>query len=263
MESDLLTTGEVARLCGVTPDAVLKWIKKGRLHAIRTAGGHYRVSRGECAAMRAQKNPDAPLCQPGGARAALDRPLRCWEYFGGGGAPSETCRKCLVFRAKVERCYEVAEFGETVGHQRKYCKTDCQNCPFYRACSGLATEMLIITPDEALTKRLRRTADDDKLSLRFARSGYEGSVLVGTHFPAVVVMDSALPEVADGRLVEAIATDQRIPSARIFVASRKGTEARVERLGVSVIPAPFTRTHLEQIAETLASRAGASPSRAA
>ena len=42
---DLLTTGQAARLCSVTPDTVLKWIKKGRLRGVRTAGGHYRIER--------------------------------------------------------------------------------------------------------------------------------------------------------------------------------------------------------------------------
>ena len=38
-----LTAGKAALLCSVKPDTVLKWIKKGRLPAIRTVGGHYRV----------------------------------------------------------------------------------------------------------------------------------------------------------------------------------------------------------------------------
>ena len=47
----LLSTGDVAKLFGVTPDAVLKWIKKGKLPATRTAGGHYRVTREACTAL--------------------------------------------------------------------------------------------------------------------------------------------------------------------------------------------------------------------
>ena len=40
---DLLWTGQVARLCGVTPAAVFKWIRAGALPASRTPGGQYRV----------------------------------------------------------------------------------------------------------------------------------------------------------------------------------------------------------------------------
>jgi len=38
-----LTTGEVARYCDVSTNAVKKWIRNGRLKAFRTPGGHFRV----------------------------------------------------------------------------------------------------------------------------------------------------------------------------------------------------------------------------
>jgi len=41
--SKLLTTGEVARYCDVSTNAVKKWIRNGRLKAFRTPGGHFRV----------------------------------------------------------------------------------------------------------------------------------------------------------------------------------------------------------------------------
>ncbi len=43
-KSNLLTTGQAAKLCEVTPDTVLKWIRKGRLRGGRTAGGHFRIN---------------------------------------------------------------------------------------------------------------------------------------------------------------------------------------------------------------------------
>ena len=43
MNSRMLTTGQAARLCSVTPDTVLKWIRSGSLSARRTAGGHHRI----------------------------------------------------------------------------------------------------------------------------------------------------------------------------------------------------------------------------
>jgi two-component system response regulator VicR len=41
--SRLLTTGEIARYCDVSTNAVKKWIRSSRLKAFRTPGGHFRV----------------------------------------------------------------------------------------------------------------------------------------------------------------------------------------------------------------------------
>jgi excisionase family DNA binding protein len=37
-QRNLLSTGRAAELCSVTPDTILKWIKRGRLSGVRTAG---------------------------------------------------------------------------------------------------------------------------------------------------------------------------------------------------------------------------------
>jgi len=39
------TTGEIAKFCDVTINAVKKWIAAGKLPAFRTPGGHYRIER--------------------------------------------------------------------------------------------------------------------------------------------------------------------------------------------------------------------------
>lgn len=39
----ILTTGDVARYCGVSRMGVLRWIRQGKLKAYRTPGGHYRI----------------------------------------------------------------------------------------------------------------------------------------------------------------------------------------------------------------------------
>jgi len=43
----LLTTGQVARFCGSSPSAVLKWIRAGKLPTYSTPGGQYRVTTEE------------------------------------------------------------------------------------------------------------------------------------------------------------------------------------------------------------------------
>ena len=252
MES-LLSTGDVAKLFGVTPDAVLKWIKKGRLPATRTAGGHYRVSREACSALGLENsngNETAPSTAAGRDRERL--PQRCWEYFGGQGAPPETCLNCLVYQARAQHCYKLAELGREAGCGHNFCTSNCQECPFYRACHGMATAVLVISRDEALTHRLERHTDAGRVSLRVAISGYESATLIGTFRPAVVVMDSDLPEVRDGMLADSIARDERIPGVRVFVACREGDQEAVTRLGMPTLAAPFTAEQVEQLAESVA-----------
>ena len=42
---EFITTGFVARQCGVSKVTVLRWIEKGRLVAFRLPDGHYRILR--------------------------------------------------------------------------------------------------------------------------------------------------------------------------------------------------------------------------
>ena len=248
MESDLLTTGEAAKLCGVTSDAVLKWIKKGRFPAIRTSGGHFRIARKTLETL-GYGEPDA-ASQPDPA------PERCWEYFCRDLAPPEKCKECVVYRARIEKCYEVAELGDTIGHNRQFCRATCENCSFFRASNGLATTVLVVTSDEALVDKFTTQANAANVALRFARCGYESAMLVETFHPSVVVMDSVLPEVRDGRLADSMIQDERIPGVKLIVAQRKGDKAPPGR-GASVMPAPFTVKKIERLVQDLVRSADA------
>ena len=128
MDSQLLTTGEVAKLCGVTPDAVLKWIKAGKLPAARTPGGHFRVSRETCTAMGLGETPLEEPQHTTTPDASLNKEEhRCWEFFGQDGAPREACLKCVVYLAGAQHCYKLAELGKQTGHTRNFCgKDDCE-----------------------------------------------------------------------------------------------------------------------------------------
>ena len=53
----LLSTGQVARLFGVSPSTVTRWARLGILAAIRTPGGHYRF-RERDARRAALSSPD-------------------------------------------------------------------------------------------------------------------------------------------------------------------------------------------------------------
>ena len=44
-EEQLLSTGDVAEIYGVTANTVLRWCKEGLIDSIQTIGGHYRIPR--------------------------------------------------------------------------------------------------------------------------------------------------------------------------------------------------------------------------
>jgi len=52
-ERRYLTTGDVARKCGVSPASVKQWIAKAKLHALRTPGRHFRIPLEEFRRFRA------------------------------------------------------------------------------------------------------------------------------------------------------------------------------------------------------------------
>jgi molybdopterin-binding protein len=45
--SELLTPMQAARVAGVSYPTIKQWIYKGKIHATKTAGGHYRIPRRE------------------------------------------------------------------------------------------------------------------------------------------------------------------------------------------------------------------------
>jgi len=262
MDREFLSTGEVARLCGVTRDAVVKWIKSGKLSATQTPGGHYRVARGvgealsqDCSGGRFPEKTESPAEGQGGEAEGA---VRCWEYFGEEGAPREVCKGCLVYLARAQRCYRLAELGEESGHRLHFCRNECRTCAYYRACQGLATEVLIVTDDEALTHRLLMRADPEKVSIRFARSGYEGSAIVSSFSPALIVLDSSLAEVRNGQLPRSMVEDDRIPGSRVMVAVRGGTRLQPFE-GVQALSAPFTAGQIEKLAQEAAGRLAGAP----
>ena len=46
-----LTTTAAAAMCGVHPDSITRWIKQGRLPAVRLPGGRWRVHEGDVRAV--------------------------------------------------------------------------------------------------------------------------------------------------------------------------------------------------------------------
>jgi len=59
-EGTIFTTHQVARIVGVNPGTVVRWIREGHLGAHRTLGGHNRIDRDELVRFLADCGRDQP-----------------------------------------------------------------------------------------------------------------------------------------------------------------------------------------------------------
>ena len=239
-EHTLLTTGQAAKLCEVTPDTILKWIRKGKLHGTRTAGGHYRINPQDLEphvpeGRLVQQGQETPRC--------LAQQLHCWEYLSDGGAVRDDCKRCVVYRVRAAQCFQMAEMETDVGHAKQFCRDSCEDCVYFRRVQGMPTNVLVISRDETLADRLL-SEENPSIALRLARTGYEASAIIQQFQPAFVVVDEELLTFEGGALLESLAADSRLAGVKIVLSVRHGTahsNRGIQRsdLVFSVIEKPF------------------------
>jgi len=237
MRSRQLTTGQAAKLCAVTPDTILKWIRGGRLPARRTAGGHHRIDlrdlerlvpsirTGMSRDVGDEARPEAdfvlvrePANQGNVIVPRQGRHFRyCWE-FNGGGRVMDGCRACAVYKMRAHRCYEVAALQTDVGHNGVFCEKTCAECEYFKKVHGQNTNVLVVTDDESLAGRLLAHAEDSGFNLRVADCEYSCSALVDTFRPDFVVVDCALGRNRSRDICDHVTADPRIPFVRVVLA---------------------------------------------
>jgi len=258
---DLLTTGQAAKLCAVTPDTVLKWIKKGKLNASRTAGGHYRVAlpdlepflaefgQNDQERVRTQGRTPTNGNQPSSANTEDDPP--CWEFLADGGELNGACRNCVVYRVRATRCFLMAGLESDVGHAREFCEGSCEDCAYYQRLKGGNAQIIFVTADRDLESQIA-CLDESSLNLRFARNGYEASALVPEFRPEILILD--LDGLSDQgfSILDSIAADPRLPHVQVILVVPPGALDRVlqrprHRLVVSVLEKPQVCGHLSDI----------------
>lgn len=252
----VLTTSQAAKLCGVTPDAVLKWIHKGRLEAKRTAGGHFRIERRRLESLipSLNKAKAAPSESP-----QAQMPARhCWEYMSDGGALRQECKRCVVYRLGVSECFLMADQEPATGRARPFRRNSCQNCGYYRQVKGLATKVLVVSPDADVLGHIDGEENESVL-LQAVGNTYEASAIMEEFHPAFVVVDEQLLAGENG-LIESLAADPRVPGLSIILlvghsTSRKRNETE-DRLIHSVIEKPIS---LHQISDAVDGFRGACP----
>jgi excisionase family DNA binding protein len=238
---ELISTGQAAELCSVTADAVLKWIKSGRICAGRTAGGHYRIQK--AALMRfLDSNQD-------GQRAVPERVFRfCWEYYGKAGQPMETCHGCVVFRSRAMRCYEINRLPFEGEHARAFCPGSCDECEYYRVVQGQRLNVLVIADDPRLLQELTQAPDHRDFKIRLAADEYECSMIIENFRPDYVVINSSMGKERCQVLIKRLATDPRIPFVKAIMAgSRIRVPAECEKMIFAFVDSPVTISGIEKL----------------
>lgn len=260
-KADLLTTGQAAKLCAVTPDTVLKWIKKGKLKASRTAGGHYRVALPDLEPFLAEFGQEVQETRtsppPGKPRLVEDdrQPEEneppCWEFLSEDGELHDSCRNCVVYRVRATRCFLMAGLDSDVGHSREFCQGSCEECVYYQRMKGGTAQVIFVTADPDLESQIE-CFDEGTIQIRFARNGYEASALVQEFRPEILILDmEGLPDQGFSML-DSIAADPRLPHVRVILVVPPGALERVlqrprHRLVVSVLEKPQVCGHIADI----------------
>jgi len=236
----LLSTGKVAKALSVTPDTVLKWVKSGRLPAIRTAGGHYRVAQQEVDRLVAS---DAVLLEPPARRNFV----HCWEFYGTEVGPNARCLECLVYRAQAIRCYEMSGLEAETGYVGAYCTTSCDECEYFRDVVRRCRKVLIVSESSDLRRRLLDDTAASSLEVKFAGSEYECAAACAEFRPDYVVIDGALSKRERSSLCSHVAADPRIPGVTIIMAvPEKGAAAAVAEEGADrAVPRTLDLAELE------------------
>lgn len=122
----VLTTGQAARCCFVSPDTIVNWIKAGRLTARRTVGGQYRIMLEDLHAfmqaegMSPQEDPDA----------SDQRPM-CWQFHtqADAGKPGPSpCADCMAKHLGVRDCFKLMGLRPQSGRAHG----NCEECAYFQ-----------------------------------------------------------------------------------------------------------------------------------
>ncbi len=209
-----LTTGQMAKLLSVTPDTVLKWIKQEKLPALRTAGGHYRVSPDVLDALRLQEkispHRDFPMEK---------QLLYCWQFFAENGKTRPECQDCLIFHSQALKCFEMNRLPSGSGAKCGSCADSCESCAYYHYQSGRPFKVLVVTDDPACREALTQQGTTPKIQFQFVSCEYESSMVVDRFRPDFVLVDCTMQEMKCQELCQHLADDPRIPNTTIILAT--------------------------------------------
>lgn len=231
---EYLSTGEAAELCSVTPDTVLKWVRAGKIPAQRTPGGHHRIP------LEAIEGYLQGKGQAGAVRMPGETYQYCWEFNSPSGVIPEGCRRCIVFRSRTRRCYEMTTLPAESGYAGVYCEENCRECDYFRMVNGTPPNVLVVTDRKRLKKSLEKDIENYDFNLRVADCEYRCSMLIERFRPDYVVIDCALGAQRSGEFTKLLSDDPRIPFVRIVLAgNRKELPRECDRIVFAWIDRQF------------------------
>jgi excisionase family DNA binding protein len=213
-QQKFFSTGQLAKLFSVTPDTVLKWIKQDKLSALRTAGGHYRISPEEVDSLLPQEKLSAP-------RVSLrdQHFLYCWEFFAEKRKTRPGCQDCLIFHSQALKCFEMNELPSGSGAKCGSCADSCGRCAYYHDQWGGPFKVLVVTDSPACREALTQGGTTPKIEFQFASGEYESSRVVDWFRPDFVIVDCTMPETKCRELCHHLANDPRIPRTTIILST--------------------------------------------
>jgi excisionase family DNA binding protein len=213
----LLTTGQAAKYCSVTPDTILKWIRSGYLPARRTAGGHHRIDERDLVRVLSPSTQShtTPLKN---RRAQAIR--YCWEFNGDGEIP-EGCRSCAVYQMRAQRCYEVIRAAPEAAHLRLFCSGSCHDCDYFRKVQEQAINVLIVSDDRELTQTLRKEAGKYEFNIACTDCEYDCSAIINDFRPDFAIVDCSLGHQRSGDICHHLKQDPRIPFIKVVLAEKE------------------------------------------
>ncbi len=161
--------------------------------------------------------------------------MRCWEYLSDKGEVRDSCKKCVVYRVGASGCFLMARMEAEIGHSKRFCENTCQDCIYYRRVNGLATNILVITSDDAFVEHFS-SDEDDSIEVRFAANAYDASAIIQSFRPAFAIVDEEFLEKTETGLLDALTDDPRVPGLKIIlVHSPSAKESLKERPKSEVI----------------------------
>jgi len=102
------TPSQVANILGIGKTTVLQWIRAGKLYAIRTLGGHFRVPREEVARLYEKNEYKEYFTTYEVAKILGVYPSTVWEWIQKGKVQAEKVgSRYIIHRSEVVRLLKV------------------------------------------------------------------------------------------------------------------------------------------------------------